>query len=336
MTPLSFYTLKGSVVNILRWTSLLGWFGICLLAGCAGPVTLQCRFDPNEPLTYRFTSSRQIDIHWGTESKNGDPNQTSTITESLTYVMTYTVEDANDGGMTRLKATCREAQVRRSNSVGRRKAIRRDAAESLAGKSFHLVFDDRGCLVDAEELRDLLKTLAEKAFREEGDGGRVKDPEMINDITATQWFLFDAISSRARQPLQTGRTWTSQQLIPTPMVMRQARDITYTLGSSQYTDEGRLVEISSSSTLSEQESPHSWPIPYSGTFQVAGTFGFLQGYRPVSLTGTGMDRFNLDTGVLTSSEHTFEWEVAVRALPLVTVQANPYLVIKQTLKMEQL
>ncbi len=322
-------------MKLFKWIMALGcttW-----LFGCAGPqtVTMQCRFDPNQPLTYRFTSSRQIEINWGTQSAAGDPNQTSTITESLNYTMTYTPLETLADGSTRLKAQCTEAQVRRSNSVSSRRDRRPDVAENLAGQSFTLVIDPQGRVVDAHELDALLKTLGQEAFRDTPGTGRIKAPEMISDIIATQWFFLDALGSRPHLQTTVGQSWTSRQLIPAPMVMRKARDITYTLARERNTENGRIAEITSTSTLSPDKAPSTWPIPYSGTFQLAGTFGFLRGYQSESLTGTGLDRFNLDTGILISSEHTYTWVVQAQALPLTNIKTSPKLVITQTLKMEQ-
>lgn len=322
-------------MKLLKWILALG--ATTWLFGCAGPqtVTMKCRFDPNQPLTYRFTSSRQVNIQWGSRSAAGEPNQTSTINESLRYTMTYTPLETLPDGSTRLKATCTEARVHRSNSVSSRRDRRADAAESLAGQSFTVVIDPQGRLTDAHELDALLKILGQKAFRKNSGSGRVKDPEMISDIIATQWFFLDALGSRPHLKTAVGQSWTSRQLIPAPMVIRRARDITYTLARERYTKKSRIAEITSTSTLSPDKCPSTWPIPYSGTFQVAGTFGFLRGYHPESLQGTGLDRFNLDTGTLISSEHTFTWVVQTQALPLTSIQASPKLIITQTLKAEQ-
>lgn len=324
-------------MKLLRWTSLFSWFGLCLLAGCAGPrVQLNCCFDPCSAQTYQFTSSREIEIQWGTTSAAGDPNQSSTITESLVYTMIYQPESMNAEGLTRLHATCSQARVQRSNSVGIRRARRPDAAEGLEGQTFDIVVDRRGKLVDASGLEALLKQLGQNAFRKGPRGGRVKDPEMIYDIVATQWALWDVAGSARDGWIVPGATWSSQQLIPTPMVRRLARDVTYTLTPSRQAEQGPVAEVGSTSVLSSGPPPLKWPVVYSGTFKVAGTFGFLGGYKVQGLHGEGVDRLDLESGQLVSSMHKFQWEAKANPLPFTTIEAHPKLIITQTLKIESL
>ena len=321
----------------LRWTSLFSWMGLCLWAGCAGPgVQLHCCFDTYFPQTYQFTSSREIEIQWGTTSAAGDPNQSSTITESLVYTVTYECEPTDAEGLTRIHASCGQARVRRSNSVGIRRARRPDAAEGLAGQTFDVVVDRKGRLVDASGLENLLKRLGQDAFREGPGGGRVKDPEMIYDIVATQWALWDAAGSARSGRIRPGATWSSQQLIPTPMVKRMARDVTYTLASSHPSDQGPVAEVTSTCVLSSDLPLLKWPVVYSGTFQVAGTFGFLGGYKVEDLHGNGVDRLDLESGQLISSMHRFQWEAEANPLPFTTIKAQPKLIITQTLEIESL
>lgn len=320
-------------MKLSQWMWLGGLLAGVLVAGCAGPmVQISCRFDPNTPLTYEFTSSREIEIQWGASSASGDPNQSSTISESLVYTVTYQPEQTHVEGLTRLHATCSQARARRSNSVGIRRARRPDAAEGLAGQSFDLIVDRRGRLVDASGLEDLLKTLAQDAFRDGPGGSRVKDPEMIYDIVATQGLLWDVAGSKESGWLRPGGTWSSQQLVPTPMVKRLGRDITYHLESR----EGNGAEIVSTSSLSPDKLSQDWPVLYSGTFQVAGTFGFLRGYQVQGLQGEGVDRLDWETGNLFYSDHRFQWEATANPLPLTTIEANPKLIITQSLKIELL
>ncbi len=319
-------------MKLSQWSWTWGLLAMILLSGCAGQVVrISCQFDPNTPLTYEFTSSREIEIHWGTPSASGDPNQTSVIHESLVYTVTYQPEEADAQGLTPLHATCTKARVRRSNSVGIRRSSRPDAAEGLAGKSFDVVVDRKGRLVDASGLEALVATLSQDAFREGPGGSRVKDPEMIYDVVATQWQLWDAAGSKGSGPILAGSSWSSQQLVPVPMVKRLGRDLTYHLES-----QGQTAEIASTSTLSTQKLSEDWPVAYSGSFQVSGTFGFLRGYQVQGLTGEGVDRLDVETGILSYSHHRFQWEATANPLPLTTIEANPKLVITQTLKIELL
>ncbi|MCP4454858.1 MAG: response regulator, partial [Planctomycetes bacterium] len=123
--------------------------------------------------------------------------------------------------------------------------------------------------------QDLLKEIGKRAFRNDPKKGRIKSPEMISDVVATQWFLWHALASMDPNGVTQGQSWQSQLSVPTPMVMRKARDVTYTLQQITDTDQGPVAEIHSSFSLSQEKAPRDWPIPYAGRFRASGPFGFL-------------------------------------------------------------
>ena len=164
---------------------------------------------------------------------------------------------------------------------------------------------------------------------------------MIGDVVALQWFLWDAIASMDPTGVAVGQTWNSRLSLPTPMVMRKARDVQYTLENIQQIPSGRVAVIGSTYKLSDQSAPASWPIPYSGLFRVSGPFGMLGGYTFLDFEGKGQERFNLDTGVWEGSEQQFQMEMQATLPPTVAIvmrsksEPRPLVVIRQTLKMER-
>ena len=224
--------------------------------------------------------------------------------------------------------------------------------ESAQGKSFTLKVDPRGKIVDASELTALIQEMGQQAFRAGTAMGRIKEPDMIGDFIASQWFLWDAQSSleRPAEGVAVGQTWRSQLSVPTPMVMRQARNVVYKLeevrqnvaqppsaGALRITPEGGgatgpLAVITSTYTPADS-TPAGWPVPYSGRFQMSGTFGFLGPYEVLGLAGTGTELFNLKTGRLEQRQE--KYVLRVRAgLPPLGIKANPHITIDQTLTME--
>lgn len=159
---------------------------------------------------------------------------------------------------------------------------------------------------------------------------------MIGDFVAGQWFLWDAESSIERPAggVPLGRAWSSQLSVPTPMVMRAARDVAYRLDEIRQTDKGRVAVIRSTYRLAEQ-APTSWPVPYSGRFQMSGTFGFLGAYQPSSLVGEGQELFNVDVGRVESYQQRYTVEMDA-SLPPIGIRASPHIRIDQTLTMELL
>jgi hypothetical protein len=173
-----------------------------------------------------------------------------------------------------------------------------------------------------------------QAFRAGTAMGRIKEPDMIGDFIASQWFLWDAESSieRPAEGVAVGPTWQSQLSVPTPMVMRHARSVVYKLDEVRQAADGPLAVIKSTYTPADS-TPTGWPIPYAGRFQMSGTFGFLGPYEVLGLEGTGTELFNLKTGRLEQRQE--KYVLRVRAgLPPLGIKANPHITIAQTLTME--
>jgi len=185
-------------------------------------------------------------------------------------------------------------------------------------------------------LDELLKEIGKKVFRASTDMGRIKEPDMIGDVVATQWFLWDAVSSMKKpsQGAAVGQSWTSKLSVPTPMVTRKARDVTYKLDETRPGENGRLAVISSSYKIAES-APLQWPIPYSGRFQVAGAFGFYRNYKVIDLQGKGQELFNIDAGRTEQYNQQYQLQLSASLLmPLAGV--NPKITIKQNLTMDLL
>ena len=244
--------------------------------------------------------------------------------------MAYTPIEIEPYGLTKVKATCESVKVARS------KGPNRDAVENLAGKSYTFTVGPTGKIEDYSQLDQLLKELGKKAFRANTDQGRIKEPDMIGDVVATQWFLWNAVSSieKPSQGVEIGQSWTSKLSVPTPMVMRKARDVTYRLDEIRPSEKGRLAVISSSYKIADS-APRDWPIPYWGTFQVAGAFGFYRNYKVVDLQGKGEELFNIDAGRIEQYKQQYELQLSASLLlPLSGV--NPKIIIKQNLTMNLL
>jgi hypothetical protein len=185
------------------------------------------------------------------------------------------------------------------------------------------------------------------AFRTDSSRGKVKEPDMIWDFIASQWFLWDSISSieKPSKGVAIGQTWSSMLAMPLPMVLRKARDVTYRLAQIRPTaspasvpqgmgEPGRIAVIQESYKLAEAV-PQGWPVPYSGRFLMSGTFGFLGPYEFLDLKGQGEELFNIDTGQL--ENYNQQYTVLIKAsLPPLGIKANPQITINQRLTMELL
>ncbi len=285
----------------------------------------------DRPLEYKFVSAREITIDWDptgrlTKSDNTPPDKS---VESLEMVVTYTPIEINPYGLTTIEAACKSVKVTRSK--GRHK----DAAEYLTGRTYKFTVGPAGEIEDYSQLDKLLKEAGTKAFITKADGGRIKEADMIGDFIATQWFMWDSVSSleTPSKGVAAGQTWKSKLSIPSPMVMRKAREVTYKLDEIRAGEKGRLAVITSSYTLADSV-PMSWPIPYSGSFQMKGTFGFLSGYKLLGLQGEGQELFNIETGQAEQYNQNYQMEME-SSIPM-GIDVKPRITIKQKLTMKLL
>jgi hypothetical protein len=206
-----------------------------------------------QSLNYKFVSTRQITIDWDptgrlTKSDNKPPDKS---VESLEMVVTYTPIEINPYGLTTIEATCKSIKATRS------KGSHKDAAEYLAGRTYKFTVEPTGKIEDYSQLDKLLKEAGQKAFFTNTDGVRIKQTDMIGDFIATQWFMWDSVSSleNPSKGVAAGQTWKSKLSIPSPMVMRKAREVTYKLDEIRPNENGQeLFNIDTGQT--EQYNHH--------------------------------------------------------------------------------
>lgn len=280
-------------------------------------------------LEYKFISRKEMTLDWdptGKVSKSAKSTPDKS-TESMEMVVVYTPIEIDPYGLTTIEATCKSIKVVRS------KGPRKDAVEHLAGKTFTFTVGPTGKIEDYSQLDELLKETGNKAFFTDANGNRIKEPDMICDFIATQWFLWDSISSlkKPSQGVAVGQSWKSKLSVPSPMVMRKAREVTYKLDEIRQSEKGRLAVISSSYQIAETV-PQSWPIPYSGRFQMKGTFGFLSGYKLLSLEGQGEELFNIEAGRI--KQYNQQYQMQLEASIPMGISVKPMITIRQNLTME--
>ena len=285
-------------------------------------------FHEGHTLRYKFTSSREITIDWdpgqeNTEQRNSAINKSS---ESVEMVVAYTPKEVDPYGLTIIDANYESVKVKRSDSP------QKDAVEYFAGKTTTFTVGPTGKIEDYSQLDSLIKEIGEKAFLPESDRGKIKQQDMICDFVATQWFMWDAFSSieKPAEGLRIGQNWTSKLSVPTPMVSRQARQVTYKLEEIRQSEKGQLAVISSSYDKADSV-PKSWPVPYFGRFQMSGRFGFLSNYKFLEINGSGEELFNIDLG--RTEEYKQQYEVTIQSSIPLGISGNPVINIEQTITM---
>jgi hypothetical protein len=290
-------------------------------------------FQEGQTLQYRFVSHKDIEVDWDpmkSDSKGGK-DKIDSSSESMDMVVAYTPIEVDPYGLTTIKATCKSVKAKRTG----RQSTSKDAVENLPGVSFTFTVDAAGKIEDYSQLEKLIKEIGEKAFRPKSKESRIKEPDMIGDFIATQWFLWDSVSSiqKAVEGVGVGQSWNSKLPVPTPMVTRKAREVTYKLEGIRQTEKGQLAVIRSSYSLADSV-PSGWPIPYSGSFQMSGRFGFLRGYKFLDLQGQGEELFNIDAG--RTEGYNQQYQVQLEASFPMGISMKPRITIKQSLTMELL
>lgn len=297
-------------------------------------------FQQGQTLEYKFVSNRTTTIDWDpTKSTSAsDKAAVSEYPESMEIVVAYTPVEVNPYSLTTIKATCKSVKVTRSSGPGGR-AGRKDAVESLTGATFTFTVGATGKIEDYSQLEQLIQEVGKKAFRQDTKNERIKEPDMIDDFIATQRFLWDSVSSieDPAEGVSVGQTWKSKLSVPTSMVLRYARDVTYRLDEIRQSKKGRLAVIRSSYSHSESVPP-GWPIPYSGKFQLSGSLGFLRmfakGFNVLDLHGQGEELFNIDTGRI--EQYNQQYQVLLEACSTPLPGAEPQVAIKQDITMNLL
>ncbi len=317
---------------------LLTVTGILFAAGCGTDLDsktfLSVNFQEDQTLRYKFVSKRDIKVNW--EPAKQDLGRTVKSSESMELVVAYTPVEIDSYGLIKIEAVCESVKVKRISSK-KRQSKKRDAVTTLKGKRFTFSIDATGKIRDYSQLEQLIQETAQNAFRSGGDKGKIKDPDMIDDFIASQWFLWDSVSSReqAVEGIAVGQSWESKLTVPNPLVIRKARNVTYTLSEIRQSEKGRLAVINS--TFSPAESFESdWPNPYIkvGKFMVSGEYGFLRNYKVIDLQGQGQELFNIDEERTEEYNHEYKMQVET-TLPL-GMGINPLVTINQSLDMQLL
>jgi len=313
---------------------------LAVCAGCQGPgsgkTLLSVDFEPGRELRYKFISERDIKVNWGSVKKAGgaSKDKIDKLSEQLSMVVSYRPVEVNPYGVTVVEAKCESVKTNRGSLTGRR-LVQKDAAETAAGKSFRLSVGPTGRIEDYSDLARLIRQTGEKAFRAGSGRGRIKEPDMIGDFVATQWFLWDAVSS-IEDPVKgvsAGQSWKSVLSVPVPMVMRAARDVRYELKEIRPTEAGTMAVIGSEYSLCE-DAPKTWPLPYTGSFEMSGLFGFLRSYKLLDLAGEGEELFNIDAGRI--ERYRQQYRAEFEASMMLPLGSKPRLTIEQELRMELL
>ncbi len=307
-----------------------------------GKVLLSVDFEKGQVSKYKFTSDREIALHWDPtpdKSKPAAKNKVDYTNEKVEIVMAYEPIIVDPYGLTTIKCTCESVVVNRTTSK-KKAAKKSDAVKAFAGKSFNLIVGPTGKIEDYSGFEKVLKEVGDEAFRAGRGDVRIKDPDMIEDVIATQWFLWDCVGSlgsAGADGIGTGFKWQSVLSAPTPLVKTQARSVEYQLSEIRNSQSGKQLVIKSTYSPADRKLI-VWPMPYSGRFQVSGPFGFLtmfiKNFQVKSLQGSGVEVLKADTGQ--TIRYKQDYEMVLEAAGKSKLGTKPRLEVKQNFTMQRL
>ena len=323
---------------------------VALIAGIIGGCTsaqkpaqasrktlLTVDFKAGQALKYKFVNSREMAVDWG-PMRGGDPTKTkiNKSSELLEMVVSYTPVEVDPYGVSTIRADCESAKTKRVSETSRQQNWQ-DAAESFTGKSWTFTVDAKGKIVDGSGFRDLLLQAGQRAFRPDRSKGLIKDPDMLYDCLAMQWFLWDSVSSVSNpaKGVAVGDKWKSVLAAPAAMILFAARDVNYTLSEIRVQDASNRIAVIDSSYSLLWPNPPEWPVPYTEQFQMSGIFGFLRGYKTLDLQGHGQELFNIDAGRTERYSQSYTIHASA-SLPMGLGGVNPQITIDQNSTMELL
>jgi hypothetical protein len=251
-------------------------------------------------------------------------------------VVSYTPVEVDPYGVSTIRADCESARAKRTSESARPQNWQ-EAAESFAGKSWTFTVNARGKIVDGSGFRDVLLQVGQRAFRADRSKGLIKEPDMLFDVIAMQWFLWDSVSSvnNPTKGVAVGDKWKSVLAVPATMVLFAARDVNYTLSEIRVQDANNRIAVIDSSYFLLWPNPPEWPVPYTEPFQMSGIFGFLRGYKTHDLQGHGQELFNIDAGRTERYSQSYTVHASA-SLPMGLGGVNPQITIDQNMTMELL
>jgi hypothetical protein len=303
--------------------------------GLKGPVLLSVDFEPNKPLVYNIVSERTMYVNLdpsGKYSKGKQDGKEQVQTEKLEMQISYKAISVDPLGISVIEATCNSAKVTRTGTG--RAQDKADAVESLAGKTYTLKISPTGKIVDYSSLEKTSQEIAENAF---GGGetkrGKVKNPDMVMDFLATQWNIWDSIATikNPSKGIDKKSKWDSKLLAPMPYVSKIGRNVAYGFAGVEKSGNDNAAVITSTYSLSK--TPSDVPLPYAGSFQMKGMFGFLQGYKPISLDGQGREVYDIDKGRIISDTQQYTVTVSASIFGLGADELTPNIKIEQKITM---
>jgi hypothetical protein len=312
------------------------------ISGCGTPQKrgdnlLVVNFQQGRTLRYQMVSSRELKLELKSSGTGKNQGQPQKSTESLELVMAYKPLKVNPFGLTQIECTCESAKVKRNATAGKTKTGG-DAIEKLEGKTFVLELSPVGKIDDFGQLEKLLLDIGAASFDTSRSDMRIKNPDMIYDFIALQWYLWDSISSvpNPMSGVKPQMTWTSTQLVPWPVPTPNmpCRITTFTLDSTKEENGQKKAVINSTYQISPK-TVENFPKPYEGSFQMRSMFGFLRDYSFQTIQGKGQQVFNLTTGQVESDTQEYEMSVTA-AFPFPLGDSVPHLNIHQTMTVKLL
>lgn len=332
------------ILKMHKLSILLFSVALMLAAGCSGPsgMLLSVDFPKEKSLTYKFVTNRSVILKLEGDVDGKSSGKEQKTVEGFEMVVSYTPQETDVYGNTTIMAECKDIKVNRKTFTNRSDA-KSDPVSSLKGKNWTFVINSAGSIQDYSSLEAVTKELGVKAINESGTR-RIKSPDLIWDFVATQWFIWDALSSNKKlyAGVNPGQSWSSILSVPFAVRVPIERTVEYSI-DPEHPTEGSEITIDSSygyrgyerkgDKLIFKSAITTMPKPYEGSFQTKGMFGFLRDYKAENLSGSGVAKYNIETGILISDHQEYNLNMTAGFMfPL--GKTSPQLNVTQTIDVE--
>jgi hypothetical protein len=224
----------------VRWLHWLAWAALATSLGSQladGAETLRWKFKPGETLRFtmamsstqtmnamgqefKTTLSQTVDFHWDVKSVS---DETAELTQTIDRVRTRI--EAPGAGVFEFDSNAEKA------AEGPFAELLSPLLKALVGAEFSFKMNSRGELSEIKVSPKLLDSLRQ-AGPMANAGGLFSEEGLKNVISQSSLTL-------PAEPMEKGKTWSSQSKVPVPMIGTMVLDKTYTYEGSDSAQPGR-------------------------------------------------------------------------------------------------
>lgn len=254
----------------------------CILGGCGSSRTkvISDHLRETSYANCQVTQEREVSVGIGGEAPDSGGWR---LTEDLTFVCSIQlVKSRRPASSVRYRLSFGDVTMSRTDFL--QESTSTDPVEELSGKSFEMLVDDEGRIVEADELLKSITALARgcESCPQGNDCGqrKVKEHSFLLDIWSIQELFFRA--SAASQKLARHEAWNYERQLPSVLPGEPPSVTTEWLLENN--GDG-VIAVTGNETLSQHPAKNSLPALHHPHIKPKGLLGFLRNCTYDSIKG---------------------------------------------------